>query len=322
MSHFTVLVIGDNVDEQLAPYDENLEVDPYKEVEAASAKAFWATARLQGLGVLGPDPTAEEVVAAYLNEWHEGGGDEPLFVEDGKIMHWSTYSPNSKWDWYMIGGRWSGFFALKEGADEKWATLVRPGDPGAESPFLRSDQAPKGQIDFDGMRAEALVKAAVKHAAVREAVEGIALPTESLDSLRTREIGLIAQACGHDGVASMDALTAEDLEQADERARRLYYQHPWRVAARESGGLWLSDPFEEFCFDTPDPEAEYLRRRAAAVGRTFAVVKDGVWYEQGQMGWFAVATDEKDESAWDDQVRLLLDGLPDDTLLTLVDAHI
>ena len=31
MAHFAVLVVGDNVEEQMAPYDEELEVDPYIE---------------------------------------------------------------------------------------------------------------------------------------------------------------------------------------------------------------------------------------------------------------------------------------------------
>lgn len=31
MSHFSVLVIGDDVDEQLAQYNENIKVEPYVE---------------------------------------------------------------------------------------------------------------------------------------------------------------------------------------------------------------------------------------------------------------------------------------------------
>lgn len=54
--HFTVLVVGDNPDKLLAPYQENN---------------------------MGTCP--EE----YLNE--EG------------------WNPNSKWDWYVLGGRWDGF---------------------------------------------------------------------------------------------------------------------------------------------------------------------------------------------------------------------
>ena len=58
MSHYLVgVVVNDisEVDDILAPYDENMEVEPYTD-------------------------------------------------DDGEI---TTYNPNSKWDWYSIGGRWS-----------------------------------------------------------------------------------------------------------------------------------------------------------------------------------------------------------------------
>ena len=58
MSHYLVgVVVNDisEVDDILAPYDEELEVEPYTD-------------------------------------------------EDGET---TTYNPNSKWDWYSIGGRWS-----------------------------------------------------------------------------------------------------------------------------------------------------------------------------------------------------------------------
>jgi hypothetical protein len=58
MSHYLVgVVVNDisEVDDILAPYDENMEVEPYTD-------------------------------------------------DDGET---TTYNPNSKWDWYAIGGRWS-----------------------------------------------------------------------------------------------------------------------------------------------------------------------------------------------------------------------
>lgn len=54
----------------------------------------------------------------------------------------------------------------------------------------------------------------------------------------------------------------------------------------------------------------------------FAIVKDGKWYERGEMGWFGVVTDEKDENAWNKEVKQLLASLSPDTLLTVYDCHI
>ena len=55
---------------------------------------------------------------------------------------------------------------------------------------------------------------------------------------------------------------------------------------------------------------------------TFALVKDGQWYERGEMGWFACVSDEKAADQWDSEVAALLADLPADAWLTVVDCHI
>jgi hypothetical protein len=40
------------------------------------------------------------------------------------------------------------------------------------------------------------------------------------------------------------------------------------------------------------------------------------------MGWFACVSDEKDEAVWHREFSDLFDGLPDNTLITIVDCHI
>ena len=55
---------------------------------------------------------------------------------------------------------------------------------------------------------------------------------------------------------------------------------------------------------------------------TFAVVKDGEWYERGEMGWWGIVSDEKDTEVWNNQFNKLLNDLPEDTLLSMYDCHI
>ena len=47
--------------------------------------------------------------------------DEEMISENGDIL--STYNPDSKWDWYVVGGRWSGELRKKDGTpvDEGYA---------------------------------------------------------------------------------------------------------------------------------------------------------------------------------------------------------
>jgi hypothetical protein len=55
---------------------------------------------------------------------------------------------------------------------------------------------------------------------------------------------------------------------------------------------------------------------------TFAVLKDGKWYQRGEMGWFGMSTDEMTEDEWKAKYKELLDGLPDNTILAVYDCHI
>ena len=84
MSHYTVLVIGDNIEEQLAPYDENLEVDPRPDGEGdPSQEAFaWLMSpeRLEREAEHGA--AFESSVAPKLVEKHQGRTFESLTIEE------------------------------------------------------------------------------------------------------------------------------------------------------------------------------------------------------------------------------------------------
>ncbi len=54
----------------------------------------------------------------------------------------------------------------------------------------------------------------------------------------------------------------------------------------------------------------------------FAILKDGEWYEKGEMGWFAIVSNEKAAETWETEQKKLLADLPGDTLLTVIDCHI
>jgi hypothetical protein len=54
--------------------------------------------------------------------------------------------------------------------------------------------------------------------------------------------------------------------------------------------------------------------------QTFAVVKDGKWYEKGEMGWWGIVTNETDD--WSTKFSELIEGLSPETFLAVVDCHI
>ena len=128
MSHFIGLCFGDNWENDLDQYYEGLEVDEYIahtkseaiEIARKSKQTMFeiATKKIQ------EDSLPKEDYEYYnklvyegcsLSEkaaWEEVQKWGYKMDEHGNLL--STYNPCSKWDWYSIGGRWSGFLPLKE----------------------------------------------------------------------------------------------------------------------------------------------------------------------------------------------------------------
>nr|DAP55108.1 MAG TPA: hypothetical protein [Caudoviricetes sp.] len=121
MSHYTVAVITDKLNkigEMLAPYSENMEVEPYVD---ETKEAIINSAKERKERVLQRKEKGEEL-DKYDIEYLNANTDEELYklqiYEDESYdkngNHLTTYNPNSKWDWYEIGGRWNKILLVKE----------------------------------------------------------------------------------------------------------------------------------------------------------------------------------------------------------------
>lgn len=111
MSHFNVAVIhreDQSIDELLEPYDENIEVEPYidytKQMAIEHARRNYA-----GHTDALPADATDEQCWKYMAEDYEADRIDG----DGNL--YTTYNPKSKWDWWTIGGRWSGLIKTKDG---------------------------------------------------------------------------------------------------------------------------------------------------------------------------------------------------------------
>lgn len=114
MTHFTVLVkyegdiseAEDRIEQMLAPYDENTDVERYK--KRIPAKEIKDACKYFNI----PNTNNARPTFKQLKEYF---GDE--VDKDAKgFFRWSTYNKKSKWDWYQVGGRWQGMLTLKNGA--------------------------------------------------------------------------------------------------------------------------------------------------------------------------------------------------------------
>lgn len=366
MSHFTVLVIGDNVEKQLAPFhefectgrdDEYVQdIDKTDDERANFEESTVRKVRLADGTVIGRyddacyrDPTTEELkkigpisgfgvchgMSYDTKDWGDGRGyrakvwhlpegaeeleerhssfadylrwshDDSFIVphgekpdidddhkygyalqdENGEITKViDRTNPNAKWDWYLVGGRWAGFFKLKPGAT---GHRGKNGVMGSCKSEGGADQVRKGDIDIAGMRAEAATKAG-----------------EEYDKV-------------HAVIAGREWIAWDDCRQINEgdieAARAQYNGQPVVQDVRKLAAFLELDAFKV-------SREDYTKSAADRVIRTFAVLKDGQWYERGEMGWWGSVSEEKDD--WQAQFSELIDGLPDDALLTVVDCHI
>ena len=73
---------------------------------------------------------------------------------------------------------------------------------------------------------------------------------------------------------------------------------------------------------------EYKARKGATdldryMCHTYAFVdRNGDWTGSGDMGWFGISSNDKDERAWNDEIQKLMNEAKDDDFLAIVDCHI
>jgi len=163
MSHYRVMVIGEDVESILAPYDENLEVP--KHIDRTKEKIHREFVRYYGRLIAENKPVSDlekfEKLTLSLDdvneEWCKGWCGQTL-DEDGNTL--TTYNQDSKWDWYEIGGRWSGSFILKPGMNGKMG-MRSLWNADKEIPSDHVDQALKCEIDWDEMNENDKMRAGI-----------------------------------------------------------------------------------------------------------------------------------------------------------------
>lgn len=220
----------------------------------------------------------------YVKEYH---GYDKRDEEKGRYGYW--YNPNAKWDWYSLGGRWTGFFKLKEGASGKVGT---PGLMTNKADSGYADQTLKKNIDIEFMENAAVEKNLDKYDKAQKIIKG--------EEFKTWD----------------EILKIEDMK--IEEKRELY--HAQSVIKRFSNSS-VFGPFDDIDKYTGSRE-KFIDKVRAETLQTFAVLKDGKWYKKGEVGWWGVVHNEKDEDVWNKEFKKLIDEISEDTLLSVYDCHI
>ncbi len=349
-------VVNDALTAVLAPFDENVDAEPYREYEEGDPADNWVYTSCKasaehvqnGTGILPYKPDGfgwssaeskrtpeaqqreleeeaalyyvapEPVTWAYIVElhkarWPEESSSVPLLDEDGRAYTMSTYPQEKlndkgalvggpRWDWWLLGGRWTGYFTLKpQDVASQDIAIGRPGtltEPNRD--HSKTDAAVKRSIDIAGMRKEAVDDAATQWWAFRK--------------IRERYPETKPWSHYH-GLVEAETITIDE-------ARELYREQPGRQALRDTEfGNWFGDdPYDVLGGDL---EAYQAKQEQRAVPGWAMLTLDGEWWERGTMGWFGFSSQtEESEDEFLKASNAYIDGLPDDTILAIVDVHI
>ena len=286
MSHYTTLVIGENPEEQLEPFQE-LDLSREELIENEYS-VFVESFRVEEL---------EERFKAFKEEnkekIEEGKGDywvkyrtcseeewvenwEGLYLNKEKTKYGYYANPNAKWDWYVIGGRWSGMLKLK---------------PNSEGDLKEPD------------------------------CFGIC---EDLDKERIKQYNENKEKRCVDSALKKDVDFSRDEEEHKRAVRfwELYVEKQKPINKKEEEIIKSGYYKVSYYKETYKTKEIYARSRSEF--GTFAVLKDGEWFEKGSMGWFGCSSETgKETRNWDKgYFEQFIRGLPEDTLLTIVDCHI
>lgn len=357
MSHFTVLVIGDNPEEQLAPFHE-FECTGYNDqyvqdidMTERVKKEYNESSQYMLKDSSGKlydkysdefyrDPTEEELkqigsaggsghcsgFSFSSKNWGDGLGYRPKIkytpidlveveLKTSEVMSFAAWlkdeygresilegelpdienkhkygyavvdsngdvvrfikrtNPNARWDWYVLGGRWSNFFLLKDGS--------------------RADSALWKDIDFIGMIDE---------------------ETKEAEASYTKYCSVKNNYPDVKGWNECRKMFNDDIE----KARKFYHEQDGIKEINKITNLFLDCPIDYY----GKALGGFLAKRINNVGVTFAVIDNGKWYEKGKMGWWAYVSDAMDESMWKDKVSELYNSLSPDTLVSVYDCHI
>lgn len=292
MSHFTVMVIGDNPEKQLAPFNEQPEegspflifkdkTDEYlKEYETGTTKKFYCNS---------------------CSSWGQHITKELFDLLKSKKIGFNTVYKANKIElmqYFKNNAEYKGYYTNEGGSRSKgsqWFKVVS----------INKTTHPDKNVCVEG----------------EITVQKIAEPKKI--SFKDRYGSFESFAKNYHGV------------DPNEDGKFGYYHNPnskwdwYQLGGRWSGLIKLKDGAnglvgESGTFNNPTGIDQAKKSDITNLDElsTFAVLKDGEWFEKGEMGWWGMVSNPKDDEEWETQFKSLLSSLSEDTLISIYDCHI
>jgi len=306
MTHFTLLVkVGADrlaahdgdvhraIAEMLAPYDESTEDDrflAFKDMTDEAFKEYDANEQdLDGVSYKSKYKTFDEFCRKC-----EG------YTLDATGRYGYAINPNAKWDWWVIGGRWLGFFPIKQGSRQ---VLGKPGVFGGEPKRGTSDIVKVSDIDRERVEKEASSRMEKFFDEYTRWLNGEKFDAWEGPRSDAMDMGLVrVEKRSVDAGPDEVVFRWKDVPGIDGDRRT------WTdVAIRIDRDAFVSR--FACCFN---PIVTWA-----------ALDKDG-WHEPGKMGWLACSDSRPDQYVAFKRafVERFIDAAADDDVLVCVDCHI
>lgn len=223
-----------------------------------------------------------------------------LTDENGEVVKViDRTNPNKKWDWWQIGGRYRGSMRTKKNTMGIVSPRHWTEDYGNHKTLdaCDVDQCLKGDLDLASMQQKAWDEA---HAFYTK----------------------LSDVCkDHPAYIPWKEYLGKYKDNIDQ-ARKEYNDQPVVNALNASTDdelRWLLFGDDSIMSMTHDEYCTLCKLRAFS---SYAVVKDGQWYQRGEMGWFGMSVDEMTQMEWQNKFNELVESLDPSMLLTMVDCHI
>ena len=348
--HFLMTVIGDNIEEQLAPFQENnmgdcpeeymefqdteyemLKEYEEKDLEVLVKRALGNTFQLASLSyqtdwiyTWDHDVNDDEKEKDYIRSIvkykklfetfedfaRESHGMPERDKQHNRYGYWCN--PNSQWDWYVIGGRWSGFFLVKPGREGR---LGEPGTFGRSRQHSANyaDQLVKGDIDFDRMKKEAYDQAMMTYTQVERAFGGKIPQIEySWEKIRTHP--------DFKNKSTEEKQAIYTSQRGVEETKRIAKEMKAMATNADEKDALYAHPIMQWGFRIEDYQisaTEFATRAANCRIVTYGMLKDGEWltkdlFDDAENPW----------EAWVEFFNKEIEKLSNTTLITVVDCHV
>lgn len=286
MEHFKVLVTGEDVAGQLAPFDEAVQeqwhVSPDysdEDVVALLRDAVAAEERVEGTALAFEDYSSEELAGLYGK--HFGDVDYVSFNGERWVLM-TRYNPQAKFSSWEVGGQFAGSFLIDQAADPADYVVANRGAGG-----FTCDSARRGVLDFAAIEARARSVAGERWAQFLRATAGLQPP----------------------------ALTWGEVQGKPPRVRAEWLNDPWVIAA---SALTTGDPVVVFEALRSDPREAFVEGLVlAAMFSCDAVLHEGVWRHRSDPDWGVWGGVS---SVWEERLEGFVSGLGDGVWLTVVDC--